>query len=166
MRMIRSEAAHELTCRCANNNEEDRLSMTSTTGSRRLAIAETFLSCLGRSDPQAAIDLLSPTACYHVSGMHSLSGDFHSPVEILRHLESLASLTKGTVDVTKWEDWLIGEHHVAAIGELRMSAESQRYSGLHVFLFAFNEDDSVEHISVFYEDSAAAMRFFRRERQE
>lgn len=138
--------------------------MTLTTGSRQLKIAETFLSCLGRSNPQGALDLLSPTASYHVSGIHSFSGTFTSPVDILRHLEALASLTNGSVDVVKWEDWLIGEHHIAALGELRMSAEGQRYSGLHVFLFAFNEDDTVQHISVFYEDSAAALRFFRRSR--
>src|SRR5580700_9983958 len=82
----------------------------------RLRAAERFVSFLGRSDVEPVLDLLSPSATYHVSGMHALSGTFSTPEDILSHLRDLATRTKGTMEATKWDDWLIGDYHVACIG--------------------------------------------------
>ena len=122
--------------------------------------AERFLAQLGRSDVEPVRGLLSPTATYHVLGMHALSGTFSTPEDILGQLRELAARTKGTVEATKWDDWLVGDYHVAGIGWLHMQANGQIYEGRHVFFFTFDTNDKIEAISVFYEDPAAAMRFF------
>jgi ketosteroid isomerase-like protein len=127
---------------------------------RRLRIAEHFLALLGRADTKPVLDLLSSTARYHVSGMHALSGTYSSSDEILAHLQELAVRTNGTLEATKWDDWLVGDFHVAAIGQLHMQANGQIYEGRHVFLFAFDTSDKIDAVTVFYEDSAAASRFF------
>jgi|SRR5580658_5338993 ketosteroid isomerase-like protein len=129
-------------------------------GAARLRTAEHFLALLGRSDVEPVLDLLSPSATYHVSGTHALSGTFSTPEDILSHLRDLATRTKGTMEATKWDDWLIGDYHVACIGRLHMQANGQIYKGRHVFFFAFDSNDQIDAITVFYEDPAAAMRFF------
>lgn len=126
----------------------------------RLRTAERFLALLGRSDVEPVLDLLSPAATYHVLGMHALSGTFSTPKEILGHLRDLAARTHSTVEATKWDDWLVGDYHVAGIGRLHMQANAQIYEGRHVFLFTFDTNDKIDAITVFYEDPAAAMRFF------
>lgn len=109
---------------------------------------------------EPVLDLLSPTATYHVSGMHTLSGTFSTPEDIIRHLEELAVRTHGTMEITKWDDWLVGEYHVAGIGQMHMQGNLQRYEGRHVFLFGFDTEDKINSVTVFYEDPAAALRFF------
>jgi len=126
----------------------------------RLRTAEHFLAQLGRSDVELVRGLLSPSATYHVSGMHALSGTFSTLEDILVHLRDLAARTNGTVEATKWDDWLVGDYHVAGIGQLHMQANGQIYEGRHVFLFTFDRNDQIDAITVFYEDPAAAMRFF------
>jgi ketosteroid isomerase-like protein len=126
----------------------------------RLRTAERFVALLGRPDVEPVLNLLSPSATYHVSGMHALSGTFATPEDILSHLRDLAARTKGTLEATKWDDWLVGDHHVAGIGRLQMQANGQIYEGRHVFFFTFDLDDQIDAITVFYEDPAAAMRFF------
>jgi ketosteroid isomerase-like protein len=126
----------------------------------RLRTAERFLAQLGRSDVESVLGLLSPTATYHVSGMHALSGTFSTPEDILGQLRALAARTNGTVEATKWDDWLVGDYHVAGVGRLRMQSNGQIYEGRHVFLFTFDTNDKIDAITVFYEDPAAAMRFF------
>jgi len=125
-----------------------------------LRTAEHFLALLGRSDVEPVLGLLSPTATYHVSGMHALSGTFSTPEDILGHLHALAARTNGTVEATKWDDWLVGDYHVAGIGRLHMQANRQIYEGRHVFVFTFDLHDKIDAITVFYEDPGAAMRFF------
>jgi hypothetical protein len=41
-----------------------------------------------------------------------------------------------------------------------MQANGQIYEGRHVFFFTFDTHDQIDAITVFYEDPAAAMRFF------
>jgi hypothetical protein len=127
----------------------------------RLRTAEHFLAPLGRFEVEPVLDLLSPTATYHVSGTHALSGTFSTPEDILGHLRDLAARTKGTLEATQWDDWLVGDYHVAGVGWLHMQANGQIYKGRHVFFFfSFDPHAQIDAITVFYEDPAAAMRFF------
>jgi hypothetical protein len=129
-------------------------------GTTRLRTAEQFVALLGRTDIEPVLGLLSPTATYHVSGMHALSGTFITPEDIGHHLQDLADRTNGTMEVTKWDDWLIGDYHVAGIGKVQMQENLQRYEGRHVFIFKFDTSDKIDAVTVFYEDPAAAVRFF------
>ena len=56
------------------------------------------------------------------------------------------------MEITKWDDWLVGEYHVAGIGQMHMQGNLQRYEGRHVFLFGFDTEDKINSVTVFYED--------------
>jgi hypothetical protein len=109
---------------------------------------------------EPVLGLLSPSATYHVSGMHALSGTFPLPKTYSVTFATFAARAKGTVEATKWDDWLVGDYHLACIGRLHMQADEQIYEGRHMFFFTFDTNDKIDAITVFYEDPAAAMRFF------
>lgn len=127
----------------------------------RLQLAQQFLSYVGRPDIEAAISMLSPSAVYQVSGLHSLAGTFSTPEEMVNHLLTLAGRTAGTLETTKWEDWLVGEEHVALVARVQIQAKGELYSGRQVYLLRFDGADLITKITVFFEDAAAATRFFR-----
>jgi ketosteroid isomerase-like protein len=60
----------------------------------------------------------------------------------------------------KWEDWLLGEDHVAALADIRAQADGQVYTGRYLFLVRFDIDDKIADVIVFIEDERAAERFF------
>lgn len=131
-------------------------------GPSRLLLAERFISYLGRSDIQPAMNMLSPVAVYQVLAHHSLSGTFSTSDEIGNHLLTLAERTAATLEATKFEDWLIGEQHVAGVARVQLQAEGQLYSGRQIYLLRFDSADLIDKVTVFFEDAAAATRFFRK----
>jgi ketosteroid isomerase-like protein len=126
----------------------------------RLRVARHFVTFLGHADIDEALDLLSESASYHVVGEHRLAGTFHGRDEIAGHLAQLAEFTKGTLEAVKWEDWLVGDTHVATIAQVQMQARGQRYTGRQLFLFRFTGEDAVEAVEVFSTDPAGGRRFF------
>lgn len=70
--------------------------------------------------------------------------------------------TSDSYDALKWEDWLVGEHHVAGIVRIHAHGHGARYSGKLVVIFRFDSADKVSEITVFFEDAAGAERFFGR----
>lgn len=126
----------------------------------RLQLAQQFLSYVGKSDVTPALDLLSPSAIYEVPGSHALAGTFSTPTEIVSHMLALAEKSGGTLEATKWEDWLVGELHVACLARIQLQAEGKLYAGRQVFLLAFDRNDLIERINIFFDDPAAADRFF------
>src|ERR1700691_3009723 len=95
-----------------------------------LRTAERFLAQLGHSDVEPVRGLLSPSATYHVSGMHALSGTFSTPEDILGHLRDLPHTPKaqlrprsGTTGCSATTTW------PASVG-LQMQANGQIYEGL------------------------------------
>ena len=125
----------------------------------RLQVAQKFMTCLGRSDVDGVIKLLSSDATYHVIGDHLLSGTF-SADEIMGHLTALITSTSGTLDATKFDDWLIGDQFVACVTQITFHGTGRRFSGHVVFLFRFDIVDLIDRVSVFYEDADAVSRFF------
>jgi ketosteroid isomerase-like protein len=125
----------------------------------RMAIARRFLVLIGHRDVEQGIELLSPDATYRVPGSHALAGTFSGRDEIIRHLISLFERTGGTLDAFKWEDWMLGEHHVAALADVHMNTKGQIYKARHLFLVRFDAHDKIEEITVFFEDQRAAERF-------
>jgi ketosteroid isomerase-like protein len=136
--------------------------MTEAVRDRR-NLAQEFLSLLSRPDVARATEMLSPGATYQVLGLHALAGNFSTPAEIVEHLDALANWTSGTFDATKWEDWLVGEEYVGCVARIHMQAEGRIYSGRQVYVMRFTTSDLIDHITVFFEDSAAAARFFGKE---
>jgi len=125
-----------------------------------LKCAEDFMTHLGDHEIDEATKLLSPTVTYRVVGSHALAGTFFGPEEVSGHLGRLLEFTRGTLDVLKWEDWLVGESHVATVVDINMRAQGRVFIGKHIFLLQFDTKGLVTGITVFFENEASARRFF------
>jgi ketosteroid isomerase-like protein len=124
----------------------------------RLQLAQQFMDSISRYDADGAAGLLSPKAIYRVEGANALSGTF-SADEIVNHLLSVFRRTSGTLDATKFDDWLIGDYHVVCLFQVTFHAAGRRYSGQIVYLFRFDNEDRIDKVNVFFEDPDAFSRF-------
>lgn len=134
--------------------------MPTSAHTTRLGAAQQFVMHIGHRDSEQAMELLSPQVTYRVQGHHALAGVFSGREEVTRHLMLLLERTRGTLDALKWEDWLLGEDHVAALADIRAQADGQVYTGRYLFLVRFDIDDKIADVIVFIEDERAAERFF------
>jgi ketosteroid isomerase-like protein len=130
----------------------------SETSRKRLQLAQQFMDCIGRRDVDGVLKLLSSSATYRVEGVHSLAGTF-SGGEVEDHLHTLIQRTSGTLEATKFDDWLIGEHYVGCVVQVTFHAKSRRFSGRLVYLLRFDEIDQIERVTVLFEDADALSRF-------
>ena len=130
--------------------------MPAATSQTRLATAQQFVSHIGHHDFERSIELLSSDVTYRVAGTSALAGTFSGCGEVTRHLIDLVERTAGTFDALKWEDWMVGERHVAALVKIQVDAAARRYEGRVLFLVRFDVDDKIEEIVVFFEDERAA----------
>jgi ketosteroid isomerase-like protein len=128
------------------------------TSQKRLQLAQQFMACIDRADVDGAVKLLSPSATYRVEGVHPLSGIF-SADEVVDHLHALIERTSGTMDATKFEDWLTGEHYVGCVVSVTFQAKSRRFSGRVVYMMKFDTVDLIDRFTVFFEDVEALSRF-------
>jgi ketosteroid isomerase-like protein len=127
-----------------------------------MAIAQQFLMHVGRSPADRDMELLSPHVTYRVPGTHALAGVFSGREAIVGHLAALFERTDGSLDTFKWEDWLVGEQHVAALADVHIHMQGKRYKSRHLFLVGFDTDDKIVEIVVFFEDEHSAERFIGR----
>jgi hypothetical protein len=125
---------------------------------KRQQVAQQFMAFIGRSDVEGAVRLLSANAIYRSEGVNSLSGTFTAQA-IVDHLLAVMKRTSGSLDATKFDDWLIGEYHVACLVQVSFHAAGRRYSGHVEFLFRFDSDDLIDKVTVFFEDAQAFARF-------
>jgi ketosteroid isomerase-like protein len=126
----------------------------------RLEAAQQFVMHIGHRDSERAMELLSPRVVYRVQGQHQLAGTFSGREAVTTHLMRLLERTKGTFEALKWEDWLLGENHVAALANIRVEADGRLYTGRHLYLVSFDIDDKIAEVVVFFEDQRAVERFF------
>jgi ketosteroid isomerase-like protein len=124
-----------------------------------MAAAQLFLSHIGRGDVDQAIDLLAENVTYVAQGNSALAGIFIGRDAVSRHLTALVERTKGTFEAFKWDDWLIGEHHVVGLSSIHGQSHGRMYKGRSVTVLAFNVADEIDHLTVFFEDQAAIDRF-------
>ncbi len=126
--------------------------MTDAAHPQRLATAEQFVMHIGHRDFDRSIDLLSPNVEYRVPGNHALSGVFSGREEVTSHLIDLVERTAGSFEALKWEDWMLGEHHVAALAYIHIQFAGQRFEGRVLFLVRFDIDDKIAEIVAYLED--------------
>ncbi len=107
-----------------------------------------------------AVRLLSPNVVYTVPGNSQISGVFRGPDEVRRHVVKLIEISKGTFEVLKWMDWMVGETHISALQYAQAQSHGAIYRGHHIYLLESDPDDLLSSIKVFFEDQAAADRFF------
>jgi ketosteroid isomerase-like protein len=127
---------------------------------QRLINVRNFFLSYTLTDVDDAVPLLSPNVVYTVPGQHKLSGVFHGPDEVRRHIAELVDYSKGTFEVLKWMDWMVGETHIAALQYAHAQNSSRIYRGHHLYLVESDSEDLVSDIKIFFEDQAAAERFF------
>jgi uncharacterized protein len=125
----------------------------------RLAAAQQFLTHVLRGDLSQAITLLSPHVVHRVPGNSALSGLFTGPDDVVAHLRELAQTTAGTLDVTKWDDWMEGEHHVAGLSTIHAQADGRSYQGHQLMLLHFSAADTIDAVTVLFEEQGAIDRF-------
>ena len=118
-----------------------------------------FLSyTLGHLDD--AVGLLSPNVVYTVPGHNQISGVFHGPDEVRGHIANLIEISRGTFEVLKWMDWMVGETHITALQYAQAQSQGRIYRGHHLYLLESDRNDLLSDIQVFFENQQAADRFF------
>jgi len=128
----------------------------------RLQIAQRLAAHLGHGDFDQYIGLLSEDVTYRVGGNHALAGIFHGPEEVTAHVRDVADLTGNTYDAIKWEDWLVGEHHVAAVVRIHAQGHGAGLAARHVVLLRFDPADKISEIRVLFDDAGDTERFIGR----
>jgi ketosteroid isomerase-like protein len=126
----------------------------------RLQVARRFVASIGQRDTDQAIGFLAADVTYHVLGNYAFAGTFSNPRGVADHLANLADWSMGTFDTVSWEDWLVGDEHIAALARVRIQADARSYRGRHMFLLRFDEMDKISRITVLFESPDAAARFF------
>jgi ketosteroid isomerase-like protein len=127
---------------------------------QRLVNARRFFLNFSLTHLDDATRLLSPNIVCTVPGQSKLSGVFHGPDEVRRHLGVMVELSGGTFEILRWVDWMIGETHIAALQYAQAQREARIYRGHHLFLLESDSNDLLSDIKVFFEDQAATDRFF------
>jgi ketosteroid isomerase-like protein len=127
---------------------------------QRLVNARQFFLSFSLTHLDDATRLLSPDIVCTVPGQNKLSGVFHGPDEVRRHLATLVEISGGTFEILKWMDWMVGETHITALQYAQAQRESRIYRGHHLFLLESDSDDLLSDIKIFFEDQSAADRFF------
>ena len=136
--------------------------MTADPPPSRLQIAQRLATHLGRRDFDQFIHLLSHEVEYRVGGNHMLAGTFRGPDEVTAHVRDLVDRTDNTYDAFKWEDWLVGDQHVAALVRVHGEGHGAIFAARLVVLLGFDPADKVSEITVLFEDASGAERFFSR----
>jgi ketosteroid isomerase-like protein len=127
---------------------------------QRLLNARRFFLSYSLKQLDEAVRLLSPNVVYTVPGNSKISGVFRGPDEVRHHIVKLIELSRGTFEVLKWMDWMVGETHISALQYAQAQSRGVIYRGHHVYLLESDPDDLLSSIKVFFEDQAAADRFF------
>jgi ketosteroid isomerase-like protein len=134
--------------------------MVSPPEPRRLINARRYFLSYSREQVNDVVHVLSPDVAYTVPGHNRFAGTFHGPDAVRQHIVELIDFSHGTFEVLKWVDWMVGETHVTALQYAQAQTEGVIYRGHHIYLLGFDQDDLLTTINVFFEDQAAADRFF------
>jgi ketosteroid isomerase-like protein len=126
----------------------------------RLQIAQELALHLGHRDFEQFLELLSPEVTYRVGGSHPLAGTYHGPDEVTDHMRDVVDRTKDTFEALQWEDWLVGQDHIAALVRINAQGHGASFSARLIFLLGFDARNKVSEITILFEDPNAAERFF------
>jgi hypothetical protein len=125
----------------------------------RAANVRRFLLGVSSGDSDGVKSLLSPEVVYSAPGQSALAGVFRGPGEVFDHIDKLFRITKGTFEVIKWVDWLVGRTHVAAILYGQAQGGGVLYKSHQVFVVETDGNDLLIGIRLFFEDQGAFDRF-------
>lgn len=107
-----------------------------------------------------AVQLLDPAVTYHLVGSSRLAGDFQGPQAVAQHVEEFLRLTNRTVDLLKWEDWLVRVDHVGLVMQLRYQRRGMVETQRFIWLVSPTDQNKIRRIDVFFSDGDSFERFF------
>jgi len=124
-----------------------------------LVNARRFLMGISTKNSDDVLSLLSPDVVYTVSGHSPLAGVYHGPVEVQDHVRKLIRATLGTLDVLKWDDWLVGQNHVAALQFAQAQGGGMIHRNHQIFLIETDQHDLLTKIQLLFGNQDEADRF-------
>ena len=125
----------------------------------RLVNARRFLMGISTGHADAVLALLAPTVVYTVSGHSPLAGTVHGPVEVQEHVRRVFRATSGTIDVLKWDDWLVGQNHVVALQSVQVQGAGMIHRNHLLFLIETDQHDMLTKIQLIFGNQDEADRF-------
>lgn len=129
----------------------------------RLRIARRFLTSLeGRAPDPSIGEVLAPDVKFHILGTHRFAGTFVGHEAVVQHVKEFQEWSAGRYQTVKWEDWLIGETHVAALVQAQVGRSGAVFRGRLFFVLEFDPANRIAGMAVFPQDVAAMDRFFPR----
>jgi hypothetical protein len=127
---------------------------------RMVNVKRFFMSLSTNRAEEVARELLSPKVTYTVPGRSSVSGVFHGPDEVQRHLATIFGMSNCTYDVIKWDDWMLGENHISVLLTMQIQRNRSMFKGHLIYLVLTDGQDAISEITVYFEDQEDAHRFF------
>ena len=118
-----------------------------------------FLHLFFRGELPESLALLHDDVRFRIPGRAPLSGEFHGRDEVSRHIVQYRGFANDTGDVLKWEDWLVGPGHVAAVATAHMQHPGSLMTTRLVFIAAFSGDGRIKDFEVFFSDPRELERF-------
>ena len=77
-------------------------------------------------------------------------------------MATVLEFSKGTYDVLKWADWLVGESHIITLLYVQLQNKKTQYRGHLVYFVETDRNDLLSDIKVFFEDEEKTYRFLLR----
>ncbi len=129
-------------------------------GENWISTVEEFFQKCFRGEIEQAVALLDPEVTYDVSGSHPRAGRFRGPAEVAKHMSDLLEVTHGTLNVLRWEDWMVGVNHLAVLLDLRLQRTGTVHTTRVIVLVGMSNEDRIRSVEVFFADPVAADRVF------
>lgn len=130
--------------------------------SDKLAVVQEFFQQCAGDRVNEAVKLLDPAVAYHGTPIKGALETFVGPAEVAKHLKMILEMTERPINVLKWEDWLVGNTHVAGIVRVELQRLGQFHNFRILFLVGVSPDTRIDRVEVFYSDPEACERFFSR----
>lgn len=86
-----------------------------------------YVGAFARGDLEAARSYLADDIVYHVSGRHSLAGDYRGPDEAIAFFRRRSERTGGTFRIEP-HDLLAGERHGVALSQAHAERDGKAFS--------------------------------------
>jgi len=125
----------------------------------RLVNARRFLMGISTEHSDDVLSLLVPDAVYTVSGHSPLAGVYRGPVGVQEHIRKMLRATLGTIDVLKWDDWLVGQNHVVALQSVQVQGAGMIHRNHLLFLIETDQHDMLTKIQLIFGNQDEADRF-------
>jgi ketosteroid isomerase-like protein len=125
----------------------------------QLSLVQRFLQLLLKGDVDQSTKLLAPDATYHIPGSHYPAGTFVGARAVAGHLQEFFEFTNHTVDLLKWEDWMVGANSIAAVVQMRFERAGAAWQLRVIYLVKLRPDNAtITSVELFFANADVAER--------